>query len=187
MTSQLFGMPVALPLYQECRKLAVRIYGETSYSVAQADSVLAQIYGLMLGDIQNSHKFAEAAVVTFSAVLGDKAPETEDARSFAAMVADAMASQEEERKAIAERMKLKLLNGGKESKVRAAVENGVAAPVETVAAVPVLQKAHGQKASLSLDELVNFIEGTPTAKGAKVGGATKKRKSSPGAKKQRSA
>lgn len=183
MTSQLFGMPVALPLYQECRKLAVRIYGETSYSVAQADSVLAQIYGLMLGDIQNSSKFAEAAVLTFSAVLGETAPETEDARSFAAMVADAMSSQEEERKAIAERMKNKLSNGGKEAKVRA-VENGVATPVEAVAAVPVLQKAHGQKASLSLDELVNFIEGTPAGKGSKVGGATKKRKSSPGAKKQ---
>ena len=109
---------------------------------------------------------------SFTDVLGADAKETVEATEFLNIIKDAVAKEGAERKAQAERMRQKLPRLTNEKEARAKGSAGEKEVEEVV-----VKKEHGQKANLSVDELVSFIQGTPLTKKATP---ARKRKASPG-------
>lgn len=170
-----FGPAEAIPLYEECRKLAVHLYGEESYQVAHIEFLYATTYSALPDGLKLAYTHAKDSHRLFVVTLGEKSADTEEAGNFVSILEEVFARESAEKQANAERLKnaLPAIMG---KKVNGTLKSE-SLKVEDV--VP--QKPHGQKADLSLDELVNFIQGTPASKG-KASGLTKKRKQSPAGK-----
>lgn len=167
-----FGPAEAIPLYEECRKLAVHLYGEESYQVAHIEFLYATTYSTLQDGLKLAYTHAKESHRLFAATLGEKSPDAEEAGNFVSILEEVFARELAEKQAIAERLK-NTIPATMGKKVNGAIKSE---PSKVEEVVP--QKPHGQKADLSLDELVNFIQGTPASK-IKSNGATKKRKQSP--------
>lgn len=166
-----FGPLASVPLLRECLKLAKAIYGERSTSYAAILHQVSQALA-MGGDFANSVVESTETCRIFTDVLGADAKETVEATEFLNIIKDAVAKEGAERKAQAERMRQKLPRLTNEKDPRAKGSAGEKEVEEVV-----VKKEHGQKANLSVDELVSFIQGTPLTKKATP---ARKRKASPG-------
>lgn len=160
-----YGIQASIPTIIECTKLAKLIYGTNSVPFAAAVSNLSQAYGL-IGDLGNALVYSADAHATMLSLLGAEAKETIDAAQFMKAVKDAIENDIVERQAKEANLRSKF--------PRLAADKEGRAIADKVEEAVIVKKEHGQKANLSVDELVNFIQGTP----AKAG-MGKKRKGSP--------
>lgn len=167
-----FGPLAAVPLLRECLKLAKAIYGERSTPYAATLHQIAQALA-MGGEFVGSVVESTETCRIFTEVLGAEAKETIEATEFLNIIKDAVQKEGQERQAQAERLRQKAPRLTNEKEVRS---KGVAGEKEVEEIV--VKKEHGQKANLSVDELVSFIQGTPLSKKATP---ARKRKASPGA------
>lgn len=163
MVSGAYGPSAAIPMYVECRKLATLIHGENSYQVANFDYQLSQNYAAHNGQFVIAYKYAKESYRVFLEVLGAEAAETLEVAILVKALEDVFARELDERKMIEERLKNKAprITNEREARVNG---NGPKAIQENVVEEVIAQKAHGQKAHLSLDELASFIDGTPLLK-----------------------
>ncbi|GAA6025906.1 hypothetical protein JCM11491_003623 [Sporobolomyces phaffii] len=166
------GPQVGLPLAQELRKLAETVHGPDSIAVGQADSTLGQIYALE-SNLAESMTRMKSAQAMLSKHLGEDAKDVVEASNVIKYIEQSIAHEEAERRAREERLK-------KVPQVTMNRANGVrlgaaapATPAATTSSAPAARE-HGQKAGLSVDELVEFIQGSSSSKSS-----NRKRKPSP--------
>lgn len=180
MVQQDSGVLEAVPLLTEIGSLVEQIWGRDSLNFAQVDYSLAQAYA-QNGDFAASLPYMKSALNVFEKVLAKDSKETAEAQTFVQLVEAQLKREAEERTARQNQLKKKVpkvgsSNGGQQQGT--AVTSSSAA-----AAAEVAPPAHGQKANLSVDELVNFIQGTAartgTAPGKSSSKVARKRKASP--------
>ncbi|GAA5933681.1 hypothetical protein JCM1841_005504 [Sporobolomyces salmonicolor] len=171
-----WGPEAAISLQKEYRKLAELVYGADSVPVGQAELTLGQTYALV-SDLPAALEHMKVAQTVLSKHLGDEAKEVQEAANLVRFIEASVAREGIERAAREERLKKKFpqLVANRTVGGAAAGPSGAALgkqPAST-SALPT-KREHGQKASLSVDELVSFIEGPSSSKGA-----NRKRKPSP--------
>lgn len=175
MVQQESGVLEAIPLLKEIGTLVESIWGRESIAYAQIDYGLAQAYAQQ-ADFAASLPFMKSALSAFEKLLPADSKETADARTYVQLVEEQLSKEGVERTARQERLKKKfpklMANGS--APAAAASSASSKEPVASTSA-KVEPTPHGQKANLSVDELVNFIQGTPASKGK----APRKRKNSP--------
>lgn len=174
MVQQDSGVLEAVPLLTEIGSLVEQIWGRDSLNFAQVDYSLAQAYA-QNGDFAASLPYMKSALNVFEKVLAKDSKETAEAQTFVQLVEAQLKREAEERTARQNQLKKKVpkvasSNGGQ--------QQGTAVTSSSTAA-EVAPPAHGQKANLSVDELVNFIQGTATAPGKSSSKVARKRKASP--------
>ncbi|GAA5981119.1 hypothetical protein JCM10908_003992 [Rhodotorula pacifica] len=164
------GVAAALPLHLENRKLAELIYGADSVAVGQAEHILGQTY-VMLQDIGAAHTHIQLARDLLLKHLGEEAQEVKEATQFIRLVEATVARDAQEQQAREERLQARVAqsaagHSGANSRAngvsraasgRRAAPNGTAAPVAPSPAPP---RPHGEKADLSVDALVDYIQGS---------------------------
>lgn len=180
-----YGPEAALPIALEYRKLAELVHGADSVPVGQAEHAVGQAYALC-SDITNALEHIKAAHAVLSVHLGDDAKDVQEAHQFIRLVESSVAQQAAEQK-IREEQIARARQEGLTNKTRPRVgANGAALPAtdgrsafaqDKQPEAPV-QRQHGQKGDLPLDDLVNYITGT-TAKSSTSSKASRKRKPSP--------
>lgn len=196
MVQSQFGLTSSIPLLIECRELAESIYGEKSLQTAAFEYQLAQVRGLT-GSLAEALVHATETVRLYTLIAGSDAKEAVEATAFIRVIEEALGRESREQAAQEERLRRKFPRLMADKEVRARIgaagpssssgsaagrRAGAPAPVPEEVEVPVVvKKEHGQKANLSIDELVNFIQGTkPKATpGSSASRATRKRKGSP--------
>ncbi|KAK4706107.1 protein TIF31, partial [Phenoliferia sp. Uapishka_3] len=180
-----YGVVASIPLLIECWKLAKVIYGDSSLQAASLEYQMAQVYGLT-GKFAESIAHGTAALTLFRTLYDPETKELQEAEQFLAVVTDAAGREDREAAERAERLQKKFpkLMADKDIRARigaasthshrtpASASAPSPAPVEDVPVV--VKKDYGQKANLSVDELVSFIQGTPVASSSKA--ARKQRK-----------
>lgn len=187
------GLLAAVPLYEELGAMSEKIWGRDSLNLAQVQHALSQAYATT-GAFAESLPYMKEALRIFQVLLPADAKEITEATTFIQVVGDQIAREGAERQALEDRLKQKkvpkISSAGKENmraKLASSVgaspiasgsgtKAGVAIPSDTPAI-----KEHGQKANLSVDELVNFIQGKPSSSKAssKSSSTSRKRKVSP--------
>ncbi|GAA6033662.1 hypothetical protein JCM8097_004371 [Rhodosporidiobolus ruineniae] len=190
MVSGAYGPEAALPLQKEYRKLAETVYGADSVAVGQAEHALGQAYA-MSSDLPGALEHIKAAHKILSAHLGDDAKEVQETHQFIRLVEASAAQAAEEQKAREERLARAQQERGErlQRKFPGAMANpavrsrlgGVAGPSsvalgkqpEQQQQAQTVQREHGQKADLSVEDLVSYITGPSSSK------AGRKRKASP--------
>lgn len=161
-----YGLVASIPIFIECGKLAKIIYGPESIQYASNRHSLAQTCGLT-GDLVASLEHSKEASRLFVEILGADAPESIDVINFTTIIQEVLTRDAAEQLNKEQRLRQKLSPRVTDPK---APKASTGAPEKAVEQPAVVQKQWGQKANLSLEELVNFIEGTP---------APRKRKASP--------
>ncbi|GAA5828024.1 hypothetical protein JCM11251_005695 [Rhodosporidiobolus azoricus] len=188
-----YGPEAALPLQRECRKLAELVYGADSVAVGQAEHALGNSCALT-NDLPGALEHIKAAHKILSVHLGDEAKEVQEANQFIRLVETSVERQAEEQKAREERFAraqqergdrlnkkfphlmantaIRSRVGGVPSSASAAL-NGRSAVASGKQPEQATVREHGQKADLSVEDLVNYIQGPSSSK------AGRKRKTSP--------
>jgi protein TIF31 len=183
-----YGPEASLPVVLEYRKLAELVHGADSVPVGQAEQAIGQVYALC-SDITNALEHIKLAHAVLSVHLGDEAKDVQEAHQFIRLVetsvaqqaAEAKARDEQIAKARADGLNKKfpqlMANAALRSRVGA---NGIgsSSAVQDKQPETVIQRQHGQKADLPLDDLVNYITGSSSSK-ATGSKASRKRKPSP--------
>ncbi|GAA6023979.1 hypothetical protein JCM8202_004909 [Rhodotorula sphaerocarpa] len=173
------GVAAALPLQQESRRLAEQIYGAESVAVGQAEHLLGQTY-VMLQDIGSAHEHIKTAREILVKHLGEEAQEVKDATQFIRLVEATVARDAQEQAAREARLQARLAQSPASSNLgragngmsrvalgkRAVNGASTSSPAAAPAAAPV--PTHGQKADLSVDALVDYIQG-PSARKSRKG------------------
>ncbi|GAA5919909.1 hypothetical protein JCM6882_005487 [Rhodosporidiobolus microsporus] len=187
-----YGPEAALPLQKEYRQLAELVYGADSVAVGQAEHALGQGYALS-NDLGAALEHIKAAHKILSVHLGDEAKEVQEANQFIRLVETSVLAQAEEQKAREERFARaqqdRLNKKFPHLMANSAIRSRVGGP-STVAATALngrsavalgkqpeqvqAPREHGQKADLSVDDLVNYIQGSSSSKAGR-----KQRKASP--------
>ncbi|GAA5974362.1 hypothetical protein JCM11641_005234 [Rhodosporidiobolus odoratus] len=176
------GPEAAIPLQKENRKLSEQVYGADSVAVGQAEHALGQSYALS-NDLPTALEHIKAAHKLLSVHLGDEAKEVQEANQFIRLVESSVQQAAEEEKvrqerfakAQQDRLNRKFPNLMSNASIRSRV--GGASPASTTpalngrsaaaaAAEQPVQRAHGQKADLSVEELVQYISGSASSKKA---------------------
>ncbi|KAI5475665.1 eukaryotic translation initiation factor 3 subunit CLU1/TIF31 [Pseudohyphozyma bogoriensis] len=161
MVQSLQDHSASVPVLLECRAALEALYGRESINFAVNEKSLAEAFAVT-GQLAECLPYAKEAARLYSQLLGAEARDTVEMTQLSLAVENAIAREGQEKKANEERLKKKFpkLMEGRVAKPKA----GVAASTSTapaVEAVAAAKKEHGQKASqgLSVDELVNFIQG----------------------------
>lgn len=192
----------AVPLYKELGDLTESIYRRDSLNFAQVQQMLAQAYA-STGDLAGSLPYMKEALRIYLLLLPADHKDIAEATAFVQIIGDQLNKEGAERQALEQRLKQKkgpkVPGAAGKDTLRARMAQSVGAspvasgsgtriggPVLNAAAeaAPVAPvKEHGQKANLSVDELVNFIQGKPSSASSKATGkstsASRKRKVSP--------
>jgi protein TIF31 len=97
--------------------------------------------------------------------LGDEAKEVAEASNLIKFIDNSVAREEVEQRAREERLKKKFpqLSANKVNSARVANGAGPSASPEATAPSASAPRSHGQKANLSVDELVDFIQGSSSS------------------------
>lgn len=183
------GTIASIPILIECWTLAKLIYGDSSLQAASLEFQMAQVYGVT-GSFELSLKHGHAALALFRTAYAADALELLEAEKFVGFVVEAAGREGREQAERAERLRKKFPKLMADKEIRARISNAPAssgtarrtaapAPVEAAPSGAPAKKAKTalpQKANLSVDELVSFIQGTPVASSSK---AARKRKNSP--------
>ncbi|GAA5879434.1 hypothetical protein JCM3774_005210, partial [Rhodotorula dairenensis] len=166
------GVAAALPLHLENRKLAEMIYGADSVAVGQAEHILGQTY-VMLQDIGAAHTHIQLARDILSKHLGEDAQEVKEATQFIRLVEATVARDAQEQQAAREQARVAQQSAS--AAVAAGRANGISrvaagkrtaangAPALASSATPP-QRTHGEKADLSVDALVDYIQGASSSR-----------------------
>ncbi|GAA5923672.1 translation initiation factor 3 subunit CLU1 [Sporobolomyces koalae] len=161
-----WGPADALPLVLEQRKLAETVYGADSVAVGQAEFALGQAYALN-SDLVGSLEHMKAAQTILSKHLGEDAKEAAEATNLVRFIEQSVAREDMEQRAREERLKNKFptVNGNRPVASATSAPAARQAPVNGAkeAAAATAPRQHGQKANLSVDELVDFIQGSSSS------------------------
>ncbi|GAA5840578.1 hypothetical protein JCM3766R1_000700 [Sporobolomyces carnicolor] len=176
---QTWGPQAGLPLALEHRKLAETVHGADSVAVGQAEVTLGQVYALQ-SDLAKSLETMKSGHAILSKHLGEEAKEVAEASNLIKFIEQSVAREDMEQRAREERLKkFPQISGNKPNAPR--VANAAAAPASAPqpngAASTAAPREHGQKANLSVDELVDFIQGSKASSKSKS--ANRKRKPTP--------
>lgn len=185
------GLVAAMPIFKQLASLAEKIWGRDSHNFAQIQHALAQAHAAT-GDFAGSLPFMQEALRIFTALLPAESKEITEAANFVQVINDQIARDGAQRQALEDRLKQKKapkIAGASKDALRSRITSNIgASPIASgsgtrMAEPPVeapVVKEHGQKANLSVDELVNFIQGKPSSsKGGKASAGSRKRKVSP--------
>ncbi|BGP04233.1 Clustered mitochondria [Rhodotorula toruloides] len=178
-----FGAEAAIPLQKETRKLAELVYGAESVAVGQAEYTLGQSYA-MSQDLPSALEHMKLAKEILSKHLAEGAKEITEATQFIQMVEAAVAHEAREQAAREERLKKALPAVGGSRRIGGARLTGASASTSPLSGVlrqqvngastsAQRQRTHGEKADLSVDDLVNYIQGSSSSS------KSRKRKTSP--------
>lgn len=182
MVQATYGPEAALPLALQHRNLAETVYGSDSVAVGQAAFALGQIYAVN-SDLVSALDYMKSAQSILSKHLGDDAKEATEAANLVRFIEQAVARDAQDQRLREERYKKSPLVTANRSN---AVRIGGGGPASSTAAVSSAKESagtvqtpreHGQKAGLSVDELVDFIQGSSSK--SKSTNRTQKRKASP--------
>ncbi|GJN91930.1 hypothetical protein Rhopal_004955-T1 [Rhodotorula paludigena] len=178
------SLAAAIPLQTECWKLAERIYGADSVAAGQAELTLGQAYALS-SDLPSGQTHAAHALETLKKHLPEDSKDIQEATQFLRIIEATVARDAQEQAAREERLKQRFAaaTGGAARPTpsgRGAVPAGRLSsvalgkqPANGAAAEP--KRTHGQKADLSVDALVEYIQGSSSGSSSK----NRKRKPSP--------
>ncbi|BGP21157.1 eukaryotic translation initiation factor 3 subunit CLU1/TIF31 [Rhodotorula toruloides] len=177
-----FGAEAAIPLQKETRRLSEIVYGAESVAVGQAEYTLGQSYA-MTQDLASALEHMKLAKDLLSKHLAEGAKEVTEATQFIQMVEAAVAHEAREQAAREERIKKALPAVGGGRRIGGARLPGASASTSPLNGVlrqqingastsAQQQRTHGEKANLSVDDLVNYIQGPSSSK-------SRKRKTSP--------
>lgn len=188
------GLLASVPLFEELGALSEKIWGRDSLNFAQVQQALGQAYAATAA-FNESLPYLKETLRIYQVLLPADAKEIAEATSFIQIVSDQIAREGAERQALEDRLKQKKIpkiSGAGKENMRAKLASSVgASPIASGSgtkagvAIPATEapaiKEHGQKANLSVDELVNFIQGKPTSSKAnsKSSSTSRKRKVSP--------
>lgn len=180
------GTLAGVPLILEQRALSERLWGRDSLNYAFAENALAQAYATV-GDYAASLTHMRETLRIFTIHLAADSKEVTEATTFVHILEGQVDREEAESKAREERLKKKFPIAstvrGVPQRVGGTAPSTAGATAGAPPAIPVADipkiKAHGQKANLSVDELVNFIQGTKASTAGSSSKASRKRKASP--------
>lgn len=178
MVQATYGPKSALPLAVEHRKLAETVYGSESTAVGQAEFALGQIYAVN-SDLTSSLEHMKAAQTILSKNLGEDAKEATEAGNLVKFIEQAVARDAQDQRLREEHYKkAPLLTANRSNGPRIGGGGPSSTPVTGSSAKEPVQptREHGQKAGLSVDELVDFIQGSSKSKSSN---RNQKRKPSP--------
>ncbi|GAA6053553.1 hypothetical protein JCM3770_005191 [Rhodotorula araucariae] len=162
------GIEAAIPLQKECVELAKRIYGAESVAAGQAEFTLGQGYAVA-SDLASAQTHLATAQKVLQKHLGDEAREVQEATQFLRIIEATAARDAQEQAAREERLKQRFAaaapaartvgargaaSGSRLSSVQLGKQpavNGTAEPAK---------RTHGEKADLSVDALVDYIQGS---------------------------
>lgn len=169
-----FTVAGSLPILQECLKAVKAAFGEHSLQYASAQNNIGQAYGVM-NEWDNSLSYIDASVKLYTSLLGAEAKETVEAQNLYKIVEDAKSREGQEQRARDDRLRRRfprVMQIRDNKRLAATSSTSTAAQANGTTAE---KREHGQKADLSVDELVSFIQGTPPAPSK----GNRKRKGSP--------
>ncbi|BGP44233.1 Intracellular distribution of mitochondria [Rhodotorula kratochvilovae] len=162
------GIESAIPLQKECVELAKRIYGADSVAAGQAEFTLGQGYAVA-SDLASAQTHLASALKVLQKHLGDEAREVQETTQFLRIIEATAARDAQEQAAREERLKQRFAaappaartvgargaaSGSRLSSVQLGKQpavNGIAEPAK---------RTHGEKADLSVDALVDYIQGS---------------------------
>ena len=176
---QTWGPQAGLPLALEHRKLAETVHGADSVAVGQAEITLGQVYALQ-SDLAKSLETMKSGHAILSKHLGEEAKEVAEASNLIKFIEQSVAREDMEQRAREERLKkFPQISGNKPNapRVANAAATPASAPQPNGPAYTAAPREHGQKANLSVDELVDFIQGSKASSKSKS--ANRKRKPTP--------
>lgn len=169
MVQSKFGFPAGIEMLTQCQTLAERIYGERSIQSATLQSQIAQFYAV-LQDIEGALPFIKKASEIYTEVLGADHKDAVEATTFTQAIEQHLGNIKKQQE---ERLKQAKLVAKGQKGPKSVAANGVngaganGAKAEAVPAAVEEAKAHGQKADLSVEELVKYISGQgPKASGS---------------------
>ncbi|KPV77917.1 uncharacterized protein RHOBADRAFT_50445 [Rhodotorula graminis WP1] len=180
------GIEAAIPLQQQCVELAKRIYGEDSVVAGHNEFTLGQGYAVA-SDLELAQKHLAIAQTVLQKHLGDDAREVLEAKQFVQIIEATRARDAQEQAAREERLKQRFatapptsrpvgaraaVNGSRLSSVQLGKQPAVNGGAE---AAP--KRTHGEKADLSVDALVDYIQGSSSSSSSSK--QQRKRKPSP--------
>ena len=169
MVQTMFGFKAGIEMLLQCQALAQRIHGERSIQVATIVNQIAQFHAV-LQDIDSALPFIRQASEIYTEVLGPEHKDAVEATTFVQAIEQHLAGQKKQQE---ERVRqAKLLAKGQKGPKQVAGANG--AKAEAVPAAVEEVKAHGQKADLSVEELVKYISGAPNGKAGAKGKKARK-------------
>ncbi|GAA6061986.1 hypothetical protein JCM10212_004264 [Sporobolomyces blumeae] len=168
-----WGPEAALPLQQESRKLAEIVHGADSVPVGQAELSLGQTHALV-SDLPSSLEHMKAAHAILSKHLGAEAKEVLEAANLVRFIEASVAREDMEQRAREERAKkfpqivgnrpaVSRVGAGPSSASASASASASTSKAPNAASTSG-PREHGQKANLSVDELVDFIQGSKPSK-----------------------
>ncbi|SGY95264.1 BQ5605_C036g11483 [Microbotryum silenes-dioicae] len=198
------GFLAGVPLLKELGKLAELLWTRDSINFATVESSLAQAY-VGGGDFAQSLEHMKVAQSIYAKLLPADAKDLVEATQFVNVLTEQLSQVGTERQAREERLKKKfprlmsekeqrqmvaqararqIVSGGASTATTngASVSATPAAASRLAAEKPVevaAPRAHGQKGMLSVDELVNFIQGSSLNGTSASSKASRKRKTSP--------
>ncbi|GAA5956329.1 hypothetical protein JCM3765_005630 [Sporobolomyces pararoseus] len=171
---QSHGPEEGLSLALEHRKLCEIVHGADSVAVGQAEVTLGQVYALR-SDLAKSLETMKTGHSILSKHLGEEAKEVTEASNLIKFIEQSVAREDMEQRAREERLKKKFpqLSTNKANGSRlGSVPSTAPQPSPSAPEAP---RQHGQKANLSVDELVDFIQGSSSSSKS----SNRKRKPSP--------
>jgi len=180
------GIEAAIPLQKECVELAKRIHGEDSVVTGHSEFSLGQGYAVA-SDLESAQEHLAIAQTVLQKHLGDDAREVVEAKQFVQIIEATRARDAQEQAAREERLKQRFataaptarpvgaraaVNGSRLSSVQLGKQPAVNGGVETAP-----KRTHGEKADLSVDALVDYIQGSSSSSSSSK--QQRKRKPSP--------
>ncbi|KAK4046395.1 Intracellular distribution of mitochondria [Microbotryomycetes sp. JL201] len=185
-----FSPMSVLPLLEEASQLAERLFGTDSVAYSSAQQAMGQVYATNR-DFEKALPYMKASLAIMEKNMPADSKDVSDTKLLIEVISDQISRQGAEQQAREDRLKRKFPKLMTDNSLRArmssgsrvngvsAASNGQNVEASGVAAATSKPKAHGQKADLSVDELVDYIQGKSSGKAGSSSKAARKRKSSP--------
>lgn len=149
------------------------MHGADSVAVGQAELTLGQVYALQ-SDLAGALETIKSGQAILTKHLGEDAKEVAEAANLVRFIEQSVAREEMEQRAREERLKKKHPQLT-QTRPNGTQPSGTAPSTSQAAAGSApAPRQHGQKANLSVDELVNFIQGSSSSNSSKASKSKRK-------------
>ncbi|KAK4057736.1 Intracellular distribution of mitochondria [Microbotryomycetes sp. JL221] len=190
MVQSSFSQMSIVPLLEEASQLAQRLFGDDSIAYSSAQQAIGQVLATNQ-ELEKSLPYLKNSLAVMEKNMPAESKDVVETKLLIEVIANQISREGAEQQAREDRLKRKFPKLMGDNNLRARMSSGSrvksaneadATTVDATGAAAVAagvpkQKAHGQKADLPLDELVDYIQGKSSGKGS--GAKARKRKTSP--------